>query len=214
VGRDRGWGALLTPPTPPLTLFATTLPTASRGEGKIRARKSSRFSRHEARPSSPGHCEPTGPARSGRPDDKLSDAIQRSARKQALRKLAEAPTGWLRFTRHDEKRRRNADKRIVHPPRHRARRALIADGARKSAHTIRFGARTPVGVPPRFSPKGLLIPKAQRWAMLPGTWPERSILDGRPNRGAETSRCSAALPAPCLSQSSGAPHAPVVVPAG
>jgi hypothetical protein len=48
--------------------------------------------------------------------------------------------------------------------------------------------RPPLGVPPRFSPGGLSSPKAQRQAMLPGTRPERSILYGRPNRGAETSR--------------------------
>jgi hypothetical protein len=48
----------------------------------------------------------------------------------------------------------------------------------------------PLGVPPRFSPKGLLIPKAQRQAMLPGTRPERSILNARSNRGAKTLRLS------------------------
>jgi hypothetical protein len=55
------------------------------------------------------------------------------------------------------------------------------------------GARSPSGVPPRLLPKGLFIPKAQRQAMLPGTRPERSVRHGRPNRGAETSRCSTGI---------------------
>ncbi len=36
-------------------------------------------------------------------------------------------------------------------------------------------ARSPVGVPPRFSPKGLVIPKAQLQARLPGTRSERAL---------------------------------------
>ncbi len=41
--------------------------------------------------------------------------------------------------------------------------------------------------------RGTLVPKAQRQAMLPGTWPERSILCARPNRGAETLRRSTGI---------------------
>jgi hypothetical protein len=94
-----------------------------------------------------------------------------------------------------KKGKRNADKRHNHPPRRATRRAPCK-------------ARPPVGVPPRLSPKGLLIPKAQRQAMLPGTWPERSIRYGRPNRGAETSRCStgvtrAACPSPASTSRAG-----------
>ena len=64
-------------------------------------------------------------------------------------------------------------------------------------------ARTPSGVPPRFSPKGLSSPKAQRQAMLPGTRPERTILQARPNRGAkDPAPFKRVLPAPNLSQSS------------
>jgi hypothetical protein len=34
---------------------------------------------------------------------------------------------------------------------------------------------SPVGVPPRLSPKGVVVPKAQLRARLPGTWPERPV---------------------------------------
>jgi len=50
------------------------------------------------------------------------------------------------------------------------------------------GGSPPVGVLPRLSPGGQLVPKARRQAMLPGSSPERLVLYGRPNRGAETSR--------------------------
>jgi hypothetical protein len=36
-------------------------------------------------------------------------------------------------------------------------------------------ARSPIGVPPRFSPKGVIVPKAQLQARLPGTWSERVL---------------------------------------
>ena len=36
-------------------------------------------------------------------------------------------------------------------------------------------ARSPIGVPPRLSPKGVIVPKAQLQARLPGTWPERAL---------------------------------------
>jgi hypothetical protein len=74
---------------------------------------------------------------------------------------------------------------------------------------------TPSGVPPRLSPEGLLIPKAQSRARLPGTQRARAVRYGRPNRGAETLRgLPGAKTRPRLSQSSEAPHAPVIVPAG
>ena len=73
--------------------------------------------------------------------------------------------------------------------------------------------RSPLGVPPPFSPKGVLVPKARRQAMFPATWPERLVLKARPNRGAETSRRSAGVTRAGLSQSSDAPRVPVVVPA-
>ncbi len=61
--------------------------------------------------------------------------------------------------------------------------------------------------------KGTFVPKAQRQAMFPATWPERLVRKARPNRGAETSRRSAGVTRSFLSQSSDAPRAPVVVPA-
>jgi len=75
-------------------------------------------------------------------------------------------------------------------------------------------ARSPVGVPPRFSPEGLSSPVAQLQARLPGTWPERLIRYARPNRGAEILRFSAGVTRAYLSQPSGAPHTPVIVPGG
>jgi hypothetical protein len=36
-------------------------------------------------------------------------------------------------------------------------------------------ARSPIGVPPRVSPKGVIVPKAQLQARLPGTWSERAL---------------------------------------
>ena len=51
--------------------------------------------------------------------------------------------------------------------------------------------------------EGTFVAPAQRQARLPGTWPERSILNARSNRGAETLRLCRALPGPHLSQSSG-----------
>jgi hypothetical protein len=49
-------------------------------------------------------------------------------------------------------------------------------------------------------------------AMLPGTRPERLVLYARPNPGAETSRGFTGITRACLSQSSGAPHGPVIMP--
>ena len=36
-------------------------------------------------------------------------------------------------------------------------------------------ARSPIGVPPRLSPKGVIVPKAQLQARLPGTWSVRAL---------------------------------------
>ena len=74
-------------------------------------------------------------------------------------------------------RKRNADRRKALMPCHYGHgRASIS------------GRRTSVGVPPRLSPEGLFIPKAQRQARLPGTRQERLVLNARPNRGAKTLR--------------------------
>ena len=67
-----------------------------------------------------------------------------------------------------------------------------------AARRCSCGSSTPLGVPPRFLPKGLLIPKAQ---LRPG------FVGG----GAETRRVAPASTAPT---SSDAPRAPVIVPAG
>ena len=76
------------------------------------------------------------------------------------------------------------------------------------------GMRTPVGVPPRLSPEGLIVPKAQLQARLPGTRQERSIRKARSNRGAEILRRAAGVTRACLSQPRDASPAPVIVPGG
>jgi hypothetical protein len=76
-------------------------------------------------------------------------------------------------------------------------------------------ARPPSGVPPRLSPKRLSSALAQSQAMLPGT--RQGTLDPQkpaPTGGRKTLRCSTGVTRVRLSQSSEAPHAPVIVPAG
>ena len=63
-----------------------------------------------------------------------------------------------------------------------------------------LASRSPAGVPLAALAKGTFVPKAQRQAMFPATWPERLILDRPTGRGAHAA--PRALPAPRLSQSS------------
>jgi len=60
--------------------------------------------------------------------------------------LRYSPSPFAFFFPLTKEGKQNADRCVVQPPRLRARRALIA-------------ARSPVGVPPRFSPKGVFHPK-------------------------------------------------------
>jgi hypothetical protein len=60
--------------------------------------------------------------------------------------------------------------------------AASCDAARAPLHIlprkrgrIKEGARTLDGVPPRLSPKGVIVPKAQLQARLPGTWSARAL---------------------------------------
>src|SRR5208282_377340 len=46
---------------------------------------------------------------------------------------------------------------------------------RRLAPPFRLRARSPAGVPPRLSPKGVVVPKAQLQARLPGTRSERAL---------------------------------------
>ncbi len=127
--------------------------------------------------------------------DEAIQGTQRTRHRTSLAGTAELD-GFVTLAM-TKKGKRNADKRTVHPP-HLAMRLASS------------GMRSPVGVPPRLSPGGLLIPKAQSRAMLPGTRPERSVRYGRPNRGAETSRCSTgvsrAAPVPVQRSTSRAGH--------
>jgi hypothetical protein len=106
----------------------------------------------------------------------------------------------IRATKVRKKGKRNADRRKSNLP--------CCWHGRASSRM-----RTPVGVPPRLSPKGVVVPKAQLQAMLPGTWPERRSRS-RPPSGGRTDAVVAGVTRPGLSQSGDAPRAPVVVPAG
>ena len=63
------------------------------------------------------------------------------ARRTRYRLVAERRTGWLRFTRHDERGKRNAERRRLQLP-HLAVRHCPCGGS------------APLGVPPRLSPGG------------------------------------------------------------
>ncbi len=113
---------------------------------RSRARAMPRHSRNR-------HCEePTGPARSGRPDDRLRDeAIQRgSARYFVVQRNGTAELDcFAALAMTKEKRKQNADRRVILP-------SASCDAARAlclfSSPEIRGGlgrARSPVGVPPR-----------------------------------------------------------------
>ena len=154
--------------------------------------------------------EPTGPARSGRPDDRLRAIRGPSSRLNAtpgfhfrLRaprfggllptEARRASVGGSFHPGYQRKQgKRNADRRIVQMSR------TSGCGAHHGPVGLRrppLRVRSPVGVPLRFLPEGLSSPQAQLQARLPGTWPERSIRYGRPNRGAEILRwCSGRYP--------------------
>ena len=127
--------------------------------------------------SAPGVCEkctvgslPTGPARSGRPDDKLHSVTHHAERWVSLRSTH--PT-----KRNDdkEKRKRNADRRVqptsAPPP---SSSPACGGGHRRGRGAcpclfplprlrgrVREGARSPIGVPPR-----LLLQRANAAAQL------------------------------------------------
>src|ERR1700728_2231242 len=86
-----------------------------------------------------------------------------------------------------EKRKRNADRRVSQPPHLAMRRAPAGALAyRRSTTALTVGA---------------FGPWAQLQARLPWDVAGRSILDGRPNRGAKTSRSYTGVPRARLSQS-------------
>ena len=124
-------------------------------------------------------------------------AKQSSAARRTLGPLYRR-TGWLRFTRHDERGKRNADKRVFRP-------------SASSQTSYALGAtRLPCGAHPagcarlsafhRGSRQGAFAPFAQLQARLPGTR-SQDVLAGR------------ALPVPPCPSPENAPPAPAVVPA-
>jgi hypothetical protein len=64
-----------------------------------------------------------------------------------------------RKSKNERKRKRNAGRRSVSWPA-RKRRA-VRTNERAACAALRLRARSPAGVPPRLSPEGLFIPKAQ-----------------------------------------------------
>jgi len=99
-----------------------------------------------------------------------------------------------RKSKNERKRKRNAGRRSVSWPA-RKRRA-VRTNERAACAALRLRARSPAGVPPRLSHEGLIIPRLNS------------------GQASCDSAGTAITAAPRLSQSSDAPHAPVVMPAG
>ena len=157
------------------------------------------------------HCKPTGPARSGRPDDNLREAIQRSMQAALDCFVASAPRNDARglvlaMHLHPSGGHASNEKPRNFCSPHRSSSEGTGGGAgavtinassheRKSKKKKESGtpkdadpyplylavqlapckARSPIGVPPRLSPKEVIVPKAQLQARLPGTWSERAL---------------------------------------
>ena len=87
---------------------------------------------------------------------------------------------------HGKKRKRNAGRRSISCParKRRAGRATESCGLRRPPLAGALASRRSTTALAR----GTRHPKGSARARLPGTWPKRSVLDARPNRGAETSR--------------------------
>ena len=110
----------------------------------------------------PRHCEePTGPARSGRPDARLRDeAIQRgNACQLRCPTKRHRRTGLLRLRlamTTKEKRKRNADRRVcpTSAPYGRGAHPCLFPLPRVRGR-VEEGARSPIGVPRRLLPSGL-----------------------------------------------------------
>jgi hypothetical protein len=132
--------------------------------------------------------EPTGRAKRA-PDGKLHAIRGRSTSFNAAPGFHFVSSGLQK-----KKGKRNAGRRRQYLP--HASGVRGAPRIRRLAPPLRLRARSPAGVPPRLSPKGVVVPKAQLRARLPGTRPKRLL----PRLG--------------LSQSSDAPRMPVVMPAG
>ena len=137
-----------------------------------------------------------------KPKQKNSPQSRPSSDKPGSGQPEASRSGAASKERTEIKRKQNADRR-------KFANSASCDAARasQSAHAcpaFHCGSRQ----------RGLLVPKAQRQAMLPETWPERSILYGRPNRGAETLRLSTGVTRAAPVPVQRAPRAPVIVPAG
>jgi hypothetical protein len=107
----------------------------------------------------------------------------------------------------DKIRRRNADKRWSYPPHHRARRCPHPNPPPQAGEGT-GGGSSPVGVPPRLSPKRLVIPKAQLQARFPGTRSDA----GSDQRSCASHKALTGVTRHRLSQSRDAPPAPVIMP--
>ena len=84
----------------------------------------------------------------------------------------------LQATNVKARRKRKAERRktliriLRAPP---ASSPASGGGQRRGRGSPLCKGRSPIGVPPRFSPKGVIVPKAQLQARLPGTWSERAL---------------------------------------
>jgi hypothetical protein len=103
---------------------------------------------------------------------------------------------------HDRRRRKPRNYETPRNQRKQNAERRMSDRRTCKVRRAPWRARSPSGVPLRLSPGRRLVPKARRQATLPETRPGRSIRYGRPNRGAETSRCSAGVTRAVLSPSS------------
>ena len=151
---------------------------------------------------------PTGPARSGRPDDKLRDeAIQSD----------NIRTGLLRLARNNE-RTKEAERRQAHGPAcpHHGKQADAICATRLPMRRAPTGCALACRRSTTALAKAAFARFAQLQARLPGTRQGRTIKRSPPKGGERSSdHCAAtrALPAPACPSPGKAPPAPVVVPA-
>ncbi len=121
-------------------------------------------------------------------EERSDEAIQTIAGRTGLLRCArnDAKNGLSFRLAHGKKRKRNAGRRSISCParKRRAGRATESCGLRRPPLAGALASRRSTTALAR----GTRHPKGSARARLPGTWPKRSVLDARPNRGAETSR--------------------------
>ena len=99
-----------------------------------------------------------------------SSARERTCRPDLLEEPAVA-AGPSRSFRQAKQKRKRSKRRM----RNAGKRCSTTSASCDAALPPLERSSSPVGVPPRFSPKGVIVPKAQLQARLPGTWSERAL---------------------------------------